>query len=187
MNTDMPTLEAIRTRYSVRRFTAEPVTPEQIDMLLEAAFCAPSACNARPWEIIVVQERAVLDELSDIGRYMKMMAEAPLAIVVCGSEKRMPNHDLLVNDCSAAAQNILLAAHACGLGACWCGIAQKTTIKQAKTLFELPEHICPVAVIAVGRPAEHREQPDRLNRKRVHYDRFGQAPNEAADGEDNTQ
>lgn len=170
----MNTLEAISARISVRRFTDEPLTDEEMKVLLDAGFAAPSACNRRPWEFIVVRDREILDTFARKIRYQQMLAQAPAAIVVCGSEKRAVSHDMLICDCSAAVQNILLAAHATGLGACWCGTcALKTPVKIARELLGLPEDLLPVATIAVGHPAESREQKDRYESRHVHLNTYG--------------
>ena len=173
MNNGMSALEAITTRISVRKFTDQPVTDEQVRILINAAFCAPSACNKRPWEFVVVRDRETLSTFAKKIRYQQMLADAPLAIVVCGSESRAVNNDMLMCDCSAAVQNILLAAQSMGLGACWCGTcALKTSVKLARCLLNLPEDVLSVATIAVGWPDESREQKDRYRPEHVHFDMF---------------
>lgn len=170
---ELDVLSAIATRYSVRRFTDEPVGESQINTLLNAGFCAPSAMNSRPWDFVVVRDREKLNRFAEKGRYQKMLFEAPLAIIVCGRERRLANHDLLVNDCSAAVENILLAAHGIGLGACWCGLVQTTLIRFTREQLSLPDDVLPAALIAIGHPAEQREQPERFNPKHIHYEVFG--------------
>jgi len=168
----MTVLEAITTRISVRRFTDRPVTDEQVNILLNAAFCAPSACNKRPWEFVVVRDRDILANFAKRLRFQKMMTQAQLAIVVCGDKDRALDHDLMVNDCSAAVQNILLAAHGMGLGACWCGLSPSNVARLTGEWIKAPENIVPVATIAIGWPDESRQQPDRFEPERVHYDTF---------------
>ena len=168
----MDIIETITTRYSVRNFTDRPVSEEQLHTLLEAGFCAPSACNLRPWEFIVIQDRAVLNDIAKHGRFQKMFRSAPLGILVCGNIKRSINRDLMINDCSAAAQNILLAAHGIGLGGCWCGIAEKPARDYFTEKFGLPENIEAIALLAIGHPDEQRTQPDRYNAEKVHYEKF---------------
>lgn len=169
----MDTLNAISTRISVRKYTDQPVTDEQVRALLNAAFCAPSACNKRPWEFVVVRDRDTLAKFAGKFRFQKMMTQAQLAIVVCGDNDRALDHDLMVNDCSAAVQNILLAAHAMGLGACWCGLSPSGVARRTAEWINAPENILPIATIAIGWPDESRQQPERYEPERVHYERFG--------------
>jgi nitroreductase len=168
----MDALTAILTRRSIRRYTGDPVTQGEINTLLTAGFYAPSASDRRPWEFVVVRDRTILNRFAENGQYQKMMYEARAAIIVCGNEKRMPVHDLLINDCSAASQNILLAAHAIGLGAVWCGIVQPEMIKRFREDLGLPEHILPVAAIALGHPAERRTAQERYNAANVHEEKY---------------
>lgn len=168
-----PVLQAIEQRISVRKFTDQPVTDEQVRLLLTAAFCAPSACNRRPWEFVVVRDREMLAKFAARFRFQKMMTQAALAIVVCEDRERAIDHDLSVNDCSAAVQNILLAAHSMGLGACWCGLRPDGVARRTAEWLEMPENILPIATIAIGWPDESREQKDRYEPERVHFDRWG--------------
>ena len=168
-----PVLQAIEQRISVRRFTDRPVSDEQVRLLLGAAFCAPSACNRRPWEFIVVRDRETLARFAGKFRFQKMMTEAALAIVVCEDTERSLDHDLSVNDCSAAVQNILLAAQSLGLGACWCGLRPDGVARRTREWLGAPENILPIATVAVGYPAESREQRDRYESERVHFDKWG--------------
>lgn len=114
-----PAYQTILTRVNVRRFTDENVSDEQLTAILHAAMAAPSGVNKQPWEFIVIDDRELLTKLADVLPYAKMTANAPVAIVVCGNKERLlPGVDdnLWEQDCSAATENILLAAHALGLG-----------------------------------------------------------------------
>ena len=117
-------LENIHNRKSVRQFTTEPVSDEHIQTMLKAAMAAPSAVNYQPWRFVVITEREQLDAMAEVLPYAKMLKQAPLAIVVCGEttwfEGNVNNY--WQQDCSAATQNILLAAEALGLGAVWTGV-----------------------------------------------------------------
>jgi nitroreductase len=166
----METIEAIMSRRSVRQFTNEPITQEQLDTLLHAAMQAPSAGNGQPWHFVVIQERAMLDQIPNVHPYAQMLKDAPLAILVCGNEAdtRYTNYWML--DCSAATQNILLAAHAIGLGAVWLGVhPSEERIASITKLFELPKGVHPVSLIAVGHPREVPARVDRFQAQRVHY------------------
>jgi len=115
----MDAIEAILTRRSIRRFRDEPVSDDLIETLLRAAMAAPSAGNQQPWHFVVIRDRETLDTTSTVHPYATMAAEAALAIVVCGDTTLEMHKGFWVQDCAAAIQNLLLAAHASGLGAVW--------------------------------------------------------------------
>jgi nitroreductase len=134
---------------------------------------APTARNIQPWHFIVVDERAVLDQLSEAHPYAKMLKQAGLAILVCGDRKLQENDGYIVQDCSAATQNILLAAHANGLGSVWLGMyPREERMKDVGKLLGIPGHILPVSLISIGYPNEQKEAPDRYKPDRVHYNKF---------------
>ena len=111
-----PTLETNMSRKSVRQFQERPVEAEKVELLLRSAIAAPSGKDLRPWSFVVIDQRERLDSLAEALPTAKMLRQAPMAIVVCGEETRSFYWYL---DCSAAAQNILLAAESLGLGAVW--------------------------------------------------------------------
>ncbi len=170
----MEALQAILTRRSIRAFTPQAVDEEQIQQLMEAAMRAPSAGNQQPWQFLVITERARLDELAELLPYGKMLHQAALGIVVCGDmrlEQYKKNYWML--DCSAATQNILLAAHAIGLGAVWLGVYPvEERVKRLSATLELPEEIIPHCVIAAGYPAEEKPPSRRYKAERVHHERW---------------
>lgn len=166
-------LSAIENRRSIRAYTEEPVTDGQLATLLNAGFCAPSAHNRQPWEFVVVRDRAMLESFSAHAKYQKMVEHSALSIVVCGDTEKMHTHDLLMNDCAAAVENMLLAAHGLGLGAVWCGIVQDDLVRFFSKSLCLPAHVLPVALIAVGHPAEERPAPNRFRPQQVHFEMFG--------------
>ena len=168
----MDAMEAILTRRSIRRYTEKPVSDEVLKELLEAAMCAPSAGNQQPWCFIVINDRKLLDEIPKLHPYARMLKEAPVAILVC-CDSDLQLGDYGVQDCSAATQNILLAAQAKGLGAVWLGVyplGQRVTAIQK--LLNLPENITPISLISIGYPAEQKPPPDRYRADRVHYNRW---------------
>ncbi len=169
----MDAYEAIMTRRSIRAYTAQAVSDELIKELLAAAMSAPSASNRQPWHFVAITERRQLDALTAILPYGQMLKQAPLAIVVCGDRERQPMEGYWVQDCSAATQNILLAAHAKGLGAVWLGVyPREERIQEISRLLGLPEQVSPLAVLSIGYPAEHKGPADRYDESRIHRDRW---------------
>lgn len=165
----MEAMEAIRTRRSIRKYTAQAVPDNLIKELLTAAMDAPSAGNEQPWHFIVLNDRGILDEIPNIHPYAAMIREAPIAVVICGDPSLEKHKDFWVQDCSAAAENFLLAAHAKGLGAVWCGIYPHMDRSDAfQKLLNLPNTIIPLALIPVGFPAESKPPANRFNPSRIH-------------------
>ena len=168
----MDAIENICTRRSVRHFGPNPVPDEEVDILLRAAMQAPSAGNAQPWHFVVITDRAVLDEVPKFHTSAEFIMEAPLAILVCADENvARPGRWQL--DCSTAAENMLLAAHARGLGACWIGIQpDPVRIEGVNHLFGLPPQVHPLCLIAVGYPVEPLPIVDRYLPERIHVNRW---------------
>ncbi|MBA7624304.1 FMN reductase [NAD(P)H] [subsurface metagenome] len=168
----MDAMEAIVTRRSIRKYTKQPVSDEVLKELLEAAMCAPSAGNQQPWCFVIINDRKILSEIPAYHPYAQMLKEAPVAIMVC-CDSDLQLGEWGVQDCSAATQNILLAAHAKGLGAVWLGVYPAVPrLTAIKKLLNLPEHITPISLISIGYPAEQKPQPDRYRADRVHYNQW---------------
>jgi nitroreductase len=166
----MDTLEAIFSRRSIRAYTSQPVPDELIDKLLRAGMQAPSAGNQQAWQFVVLTHRPALNALAEVLPYGKMLTSAPLGIVVCGDLPREKSKDYWVQDCSAATQNILLAAHALGLGAVWLGVYPRAPrVLDVRTTLGIPEGVIPLCAIAIGYPAEQKERTDRYDPGRVHH------------------
>ena len=168
-------MEVILTRRSVRKYKDQPIEKEKIDILLKAAMQAPSAGNQQPWEFIVVQERENLIKLSGMSPYSKLVKDAPLALVLLGNEERMKFSDNWQQDMGAATENILLQAVELKLGAVWLGAAPNEDRENyLKEKLDLPEHIRPFCIIAIGYPADGQGNKfiDRYDEKRVHYERY---------------
>ncbi len=166
----MDTIEAILTRRSIRRYTERAVPPEVVEDLLKAAMYAPSARNAQPWHFVVITDRQQLDSVPTYHPYAAMIRQAPLAILVCGDEQLEPRSAFWVENCSAATQNILLAAHALGLGSVWLGVyPNQDRVDGMRRLTGVPAHVIPMALIVVGYPAEHPSTPERYDPGRVHH------------------
>jgi len=166
----MEVFDAIITRRSIRKYRDKAVSPEFIEKLLRAAMYAPSANNYQPWQFIVINERSILNEIPNVQPYSKMLYTAPLGILICGDEKfeKLPGYNAV--NCSAATQNLLLAAHDCGLGTCWIGIyPREERISGIRQLLKLPDNIIPISLISVGYPAELKDIPERFIPSRIHY------------------
>ena len=163
--------EVLQRRRSMRKYTEEPVSKEEIDLLMHAAMSGPSACNKMPWEFYVVTDEAVLEKLRNASRYSKIYA--PLAIVVCGSLSRALPSQLApywIQDCSAATENILLAATDLGLGTVWCGIhPQKRAEERVREALGLTEKQIPLNIIYVGHPDQVQEPRDQYKETYIHY------------------
>lgn len=169
----MEIIEGIITRRSIRKYTDKKISDDQINTLLKSGMYAPSANNKQPWHFIVINDRKILSKIADIHPYAKMLTEAQLAILVCGDELLENGSGYWVVDCSAATQNILLAAHGLGLGAVWLGLHPREERKQAiKELFNLPNNIQPLSLLSIGYPNENKELPDRFKPERIHYNKW---------------
>ena len=169
-------IETIMTRTSIRSYTDHTVSADTVEMLLRAGMAAPTAVNAQPWHFVVINERAKLDELAGTNRHGDMLRQAPLAIVVCGNmEKAMqgPGQAFWIQDCSAATENILLAAHALGLGAVWTGCyPMEERVAAVSEVLGLPETIVPLCVIVMGYPNENPQPKDKWKPENVSYNMF---------------
>ena len=171
----METLEAIRTRRSVREYTSEAVGAGDVQALLEAAMAAPSAANQQAWHFVVVDRRELLDRIPTFHPYCPFLRQAPLAVVVCGdlSRERLGGQ-FWAQDCSAATQNLLLAAHALGLGGCWLAVHPiEERIEGLRSLLHLPPHLVPLNVVALGHPARQPRPAERFNPDRVSWNSLG--------------
>jgi len=164
-------LDLIYTRQSVRDFTDEPVTAEQVEAMLQAAMAAPSAQNLQPWHFVVVRKRKTLGMLAQVHKYAYMLDKAPLAIVVCGDQEVSERH--WVEDTCVATQNLLLAATALGLGGVWISLyPKKKHQKSVRDLLDIPEHVGILCVLALGNPAEKRKVRTKYDPECVHQEEW---------------
>ena len=164
----------ILKRRSIRRFTDQPVEKEKLELLLQAAMAGPSASNAQPWEFVVITETEVLNRFRRALIFGKI--NAPAAICVLGSSRMKKNKsgDLFwEQDCSAASENILLAATALGLGSVWIGVHPVALFeRQVRDILNLPEGVTPLNLIYLGYPAEEKEPRTQYEETRVHWGAF---------------
>lgn len=170
-----PKLKVIFQRRSVRCYNAGDIQPSVIQDLLEAAMAAPSACAKDPWHFIVIRDRATLNHLADGLPNGQMLREAAVGIAVCGELGRAHDGQLsyMLQDCSAAIENILVAAAALGLGACWLGVhPREDRLTHLRKVLTIPATILPVAMIALGRPGEDKAARTRYDSDKVHSEHW---------------
>ncbi len=165
----MDALTMIFTRRSVRQYTPKAVSHEAIHEIIRAAMSAPSAGNERPWHFIILTDRALLDEIPKFHPYSAMLKQAHAAILVCCDPTLEKHKGYWVLDCAAATQNMLLAAHAKGLGSVWCGVyPTEDRVLNLRRLLKLPEHIVPFSLLPLGFPDETKTETNRFDASRVH-------------------
>ncbi len=167
----MDALEAIMTRTSVRDFTNAPISDEQVETLLKAMIAAPSGGNLQPWRIYVIRNNAVKRQLVKGARNQKFIANAPVVFVICrvpdesGDEYGSRGRNLYsIQDTAAMTQNLLITAHALGLGGCWVGAFDDAAIA---TAIKTPLSVIPVAIVPIGIPTKLRKPRSRKALKRV--------------------
>lgn len=173
----MDILEVIRSRRSIRSFKDEDVPADLLEKLIDAARQAPSAGNIQPWEFIIIRKHGTKKRLAEAALNQTFIEQAPIVIVVCADEERSSLRYgrrgralYCIQDTAAATQNILLAAHSLGLGACWIGAFRE---EPARQILEIPLGVRPVAIIPVGYSARspaprRRRDVDRI----IHHERF---------------
>ena len=169
-------IENIMTRTSIRQYKDQPVEQEKIDIMLKAAMAAPTAVNLQPWHFIVINDKKTIDMLAG-----PRPTNAPLMIAVCGDTDKttMPDGkgklpDFWVQDVSAATENLLLAAHALGLGAVWTGVyPAMERVADVANVLNCPNNIIPLAVVRIGYPDEAPEPKDKFKEENISYNKFG--------------
>ena len=169
------TISDILSRRSIRKYTNEPVSDEQLHAALEAAMAAPSAMRSDPWRFIILKERDDLNLLASVLPHGKMLQEAGAGIIVCGDMNAAFRNSLsyLLQDCAASVENLLLALHAQGLGAVWLGIhPNEDRIEGITKAFGLPEGITPFCAVAIGHPAESKPAATRFDESKLHFGRW---------------
>jgi len=169
----MDVINAIHTRRSVRRFTDAEVSEHQVERLLRAAMAAPSAMNQQPWRFVVVRDAEMRAKLAEISPYAGPVARANLAIAVLAHPTSEKAGDRWAMDCAAATENLLLAAHASGLGTCWIGVHPEPDREAAVAdLLGVPSDMRVLCLVAVGVPEGAGADVDRYNPEFVHAERW---------------
>ncbi|MFH0826265.1 MAG: nitroreductase family protein [Candidatus Omnitrophota bacterium] len=170
------TLTVIHSRRSVRHYTGQPVSRKDLETLVKAGMAAPTALDKRPWSFVVVTDEAVLKKLAEGLPYSKMIVQAKSAIVVCGVMTKAGGgeaREFWVQDCSAATENILLAAEAMGLGTVWTGMYPfYQRVEYVQKVLGIPREVIPLNVIAVGFPTGEDRPKDKFDPANIHWDKW---------------
>ncbi|MBN1851299.1 MAG: nitroreductase family protein [Pirellulales bacterium] len=170
-----PKLDLIFSRRSIRQYQEKDIDPGLVQDLLEAGMAGPSAVCKDPWHFIVIRDKSLLAVVAEGLPNGSMLATSPVGIVVCGDLEEA--HDgllsYLLQDCAAAIENILLAANALGLGACWLGVhPREERIAHVRAALDIPDHVIPVSAIAIGWPSESKSKRTRFQKNHVHLERW---------------
>jgi nitroreductase len=161
----------IYKRHSVRSYTDEPLSADQIEHILHAGMAGPSAMNAQPWFFVVIDEKGLLEAIAKGHPYGKMAASAQLAILVCAKKEVVDKDPFYEQDLGAAVENMLIAATEAGAGGCWCGVHRqpaKEVVKMFVDLLHIPDDIIPFALVVFGIPAKAAGPKDRFEEGRIH-------------------
>ncbi len=171
-------IDCIMTRASVRSYTGEQIDDSIVNKILRAGMAAPTAANKQPWQFIVVNEQNLKDSITAAFEYTKMVENCSFAVVVCGNMNKilkedMPDGGFWVEDCSAASENMLIAAHALGVGGVWCGIYPlKDREARLRSILNLPDNLTPLNVMAFGYPAQPVAPKDKWVPAKIHYNAY---------------
>lgn len=170
----MELYDGLLTRRSQRIYTGALIPEEEITKIIKAGMYAPSAKNARPWHFIVIDDRDIMKEIMKVHPYSLMLANTSHAVLVCGDEKLHNGEGYYKLDCSAATQNILLAAHGLGYGAVWLGIEPKEDrINAMRVIFGLPDYIHPLSLVSIGVPDwKNVNLPDRFEPGKIRRNKW---------------
>jgi Nitroreductase len=164
-------------RRSIRSYTERIVEREKLEILLKSAMAAPTTANNQPWEFIVIDDKDMMNSLRKILFFGPYNATA--AIVVCGNMNFAfpePSRDYWIQDCSAAIENILLAATEMGLGSVWIGLHPlPSKIKPVRKLLDIPDYVIPLSVVYLGYPNESKEPRTQYNEKVVYWQKYDPA------------
>ena len=167
-------LDNILSRKSVRSYTDQPISREQIDTLLRAAMAAPSGKDMRPWKFLVLDDTVAIRDLAAKVPRAKMLSEAQAVVVVCGDmdvkgDDGKPSYNWSL-DCSAATENLLLMAEAMGLGAVWVSVyPREERIKEVREALDLPAHWMPLNIIPIGYPKGDAKPKDKYDADNISY------------------
>ena len=166
-------IDTIYDRRSIRSFVDKEVNPDLVQEILRAGMYAPSGYNRQPWHFVVFDDKSVIQKVKNMHPYASSLATAPVCIMVCGDKEKELAPGFYQVDCSAAIENMLLAAKALGLDTCWMGIYPwEETMTAFANEFCLPNHVEPFALIALGYAASKVERPNRCDESKIHYNKW---------------
>jgi nitroreductase len=166
-------MDPVLSRRSIRKFTKEPLTKEDTEAILTAAMAAPTANNTRSWQFVWIEDRKLLDSVPSIHPYSRMINQAPAAVLVCADTGAEGREGYWAQNCSAATQNILIAATQRGLGSVWLGVyPNEDRMRGMRDLFKVPDGFVPFSLVVLGRPAERKDAYQGYDRDRVHHDHW---------------
>lgn len=171
-------LNNILERTSVRSYLDKSIEEDKIEKLLRAGMAAPTAVNKQPWHFVVVTDKSLLQKLAKANPYAEMVARAPLAIVVCGDMTKALDgnaREFWVQDCSAASENILLAATGLGLGSVWTGTyPSEERCTAVSEVLGLPETLIPLNTIVIGYPDGEVTPKDKWQESNISYNMYNE-------------
>ncbi len=163
----------LHTRRSIRKFNDDPVEDLKLEEIMAAGMMAPSAGNEQPWHFLLLRDRRLLKAISKNHLFATAVEKAPVAILVCADLTLDRYEGFWVQDCAAATQNMLLAAHALGLASVWVGLYPRSQrLSDIRALIQLPDHIIPFSLLPIGYPAEEKNMEIRFDQSRLHYDQW---------------
>lgn len=157
------------SRRSVRKYKQTEISKSDLDIILKAAMYAPSAMNLQAWHFIVIDDKEVLEDTIGSIHYAEMLNQTPAAILVCGDSSVEKNESWMLQNCSAAIQNVLLSAHGLGIGSCWIAIhGMADVVEKVSRQFKLPAHVIPVSLVSLGYPDEAPIAEERFKKHKIH-------------------
>lgn len=168
----MDLFDALFNRRSIRKYTNKNISESDINKILRAAMYAPSAMNNQAWHFVVIDDKKIIEEIYKIFQ-QEMLKTANTLILICGDLNLEKNINYIEQNCSAATQNILLAAHGLGIGSCWIGVyPTNESISSMKKLFNLPDYVIPISLVSLGYPAEEPSAEERFKIEKVHFNNW---------------
>lgn len=169
----MEIIEALLTRRSIRKYKSTQIDEDKIEVVLKSAMYAPSAMNLQAWHFIVIDDTHILNETIKSIPHAELLNQTPAAVLVCGDSAIEKNESWMIQNCSAAIQNILVAAHGLGIGTCWIAIhGIDEVVEKVSKQFNLPGNVVPVSLISLGYPDETVSTEDRFNKEKVHFNKW---------------
>ncbi|MFP4059104.1 MAG: nitroreductase family protein [Bacteroidota bacterium] len=169
----MNIMDILINRRSIRKYKNEKIERDTLEELVKAGMYAPSAVNKQPWHFIIVDDPLIMNRIADVHPNAQMLRHAAAAIVVVADKEASHGGVYWPLDCSAATQNILLAAHGKGLGSVWLGVyPREERVKGLNDIFNLPEGKIAFSAISLGYPAEEKPVPERFHMEKIHFNTF---------------